>query len=72
MTHNIRQELARLAVDIETLQTHPRNVRQGDVGAISISLEANGQYRPIVVHKATNQILAGKPRQATAARFDLH
>ena len=59
MTHNIRQELARLAVDIETLQTHPRNVRQGDVGAISISLEKNGQYRPIVVHKSTSQILAG-------------
>lgn len=59
MAHNIRTEIARLAVDIDLLTTHPRNVRQGDVGAISISLEKNGQYRPIVVHKSTSQILAG-------------
>lgn len=56
---NIRPELARLAQPIDSVQPHPRNVRQGDVGAISVSLEANGQYRPIVVHKPTGNILAG-------------
>ena len=46
-------------VDIGTVQPHPKNVRQGDIGAISESLKAHGQYRPIVVDKRTNQILAG-------------
>lgn len=46
-------------VDIGTVQPHPKNVRQGDIGAISESLKAHGQYRPIVVDRRTNQILAG-------------
>ena len=59
MAHNITKELVRLAKPIESVQPHPRNVRQGDVGAIATSLEINGQYRPIVVHKTSNNILAG-------------
>lgn len=55
----IREELGELAVDIKKLQLHPKNVRQGDVGLISQSLEAHGQYRPIVVQKSTGFILAG-------------
>lgn len=46
-------------VDIDLIEPHPKNVRQGDIGAISESLKAHGQYRPIVVDKRTNQILAG-------------
>jgi hypothetical protein len=46
-------------IDIDSIQPHPKNVRQGDIGAISESLKAHGQYRPIVVDKRTNQILAG-------------
>lgn len=46
-------------VDIDSIETHPKNVRQGDIGAISESLKAHGQYRPIVVDKRTNRILAG-------------
>lgn len=46
-------------VDIDSVETHPQNVRQGDIGAISESLKAHGQYRPIVVDKRTNRILAG-------------
>lgn len=57
--HNVRKELEKLAQDIDSVKPHPRNVRQGDIGTISRSLEANGQYRPIVVHKPTNHILAG-------------
>lgn len=55
----VRKELARLAVPIDSVKPHPKNVRQGDVGSISVSLAKNGQYRPIVVHKPTNHILAG-------------
>jgi len=46
-------------VPIDTVQTHPQNVRQGDVGAIAESLSLHGQYRPIVVQKSTGYILAG-------------
>lgn len=46
-------------VDINSIEAHPKNVRQGDIGAISESLKAHGQYRPIVVDKRTNRILAG-------------
>ena len=46
-------------VDINWVEAHPKNVRQGDIGAISESLKAHGQYRPIVVDKRTNRILAG-------------
>jgi hypothetical protein len=59
MAHNIRTEIARLAQPIGSVTPHPRNVRQGDIGAIATSLEAHGQYRPIVVHKPTGHILAG-------------
>ncbi len=46
-------------VDINSIEAHPKNVRQGDIGAISESLKTHGQYRPIVVDKRTNRILAG-------------
>lgn len=46
-------------VDVNSIQPHPKNVRQGDIGAISESLKAHGQYRPIVVDRRTNKILAG-------------
>lgn len=55
----IPEELAPLAIPIGNVTPHPRNVRQGDVGAISESLRHHGQYRPIVVHKSTGHILAG-------------
>lgn len=56
---NIVPEIANLAQPITDFRTHPRNVRQGDIGAICESLEKNGQYRPIVVQKSTGYILAG-------------
>jgi len=46
-------------VQLGTLIPHPKNVRQGDIGAIAESLRIHGQYRPIVVQKSTNYILAG-------------
>ena len=41
------------------LKPYPDNPRRGNVSAIAASLESNGQYRPIVVQKSTNVILAG-------------
>ncbi len=46
-------------VSVDELKPHPKNARQGDVGAISESLRENGQYRPLVVQQGTNFILAG-------------
>lgn len=46
-------------VPVADLQPYGLNPRQGDIGAISVSLQSNGQYRPIVVNKADNTILAG-------------
>lgn len=47
------------SVPIDVLKPHPRNPRQGDVGAIVQSIEANGLYRPLYVQRSTNYILAG-------------
>lgn len=46
-------------VALTELRVHPQNVRQGDVGAISASLEAHGQYRPLIVQRSTGYVLAG-------------
>jgi hypothetical protein len=46
-------------VDIGLLQTHPRNVRKGNVEAIKESLKAHGQYRPILAQKSTGHIIGG-------------
>lgn len=54
-----QRNIKHLIVDIDSIKTHPKNVRQGDIGAICESLKAHGQYRPIVVDGRTNQILAG-------------
>jgi ParB-like chromosome segregation protein Spo0J len=48
-----------VATNISDLTPHPRNVRQGDIGAIATSLETFGQYRPIIYQKATRHIIAG-------------
>lgn len=46
-------------VPIRYVRPHPRNPREGDVGAISESLKTLGQYRPIVVNKKDSTILIG-------------
>ena len=55
----IREELQQLSIDIDQIHPHPRNVRQGDIGAISESLKAHGQYRAVVYQESTKRILAG-------------
>jgi ParB-like chromosome segregation protein Spo0J len=46
-------------VPITNVRPHPRNPREGDVGAISESLKTLGQYRPIIVNKNDLTILIG-------------
>ena len=53
------KNIGSLLMDIDLLTPHPRNVRQGDIGAICESLKAHGQYRAIVFQKSSNQIIAG-------------
>ena len=54
-----QKELATVSASIDDITPHPKNVRQGDIGAISESLKAHGQYRAIVVQRSTGHILAG-------------
>lgn len=48
--------------DIAKLEEHPENPRQGDVGAISVSIDANGFYGALIVQKSTGYVLAGNHR----------
>ncbi len=54
-------------VPTDSLHPHPDNPRRGDLEAIQASLRAHGQYRPIVVNRATMEVLAGN-HLAEAAR----
>jgi len=38
---------------IADLHLHPKNPREGDIGAIAVSLEQNGQFAPIIVNRRT-------------------
>jgi len=55
----IPDELEDLTVPIDSVARYPQNPRDGDVGAIAVSLEENGQFRPIVVNRRDHLILAG-------------
>ena len=46
-------------VSVDTLKEFEGNPRKGNVKELVESLKANGQYKPIVVQKSTNSILAG-------------
>lgn len=48
-----------VSVPVDTLEPHPENARQGDIGAIAESLRVNGIYRPLVVQASSNLILKG-------------
>ena len=59
--------MARVA--IAQLREHPDNPRIGNVKAIASSLEAHGQYRPIVANSRTNRIVAGHHTVKAAAKI---
>ena len=59
---HINEALWPLVVPLAALQPHPRNPRQGDVGAISQSLAAFGQQKPVVAQRRDDEphiIIAG-------------
>ncbi|MFF1820379.1 ParB/RepB/Spo0J family partition protein [Kribbella sp. NPDC058245] len=56
---NIPESLAALAVPIKDLMPYGRNPRRGNVAVIQESLAEHGQYRPVVVRRGTNEVLAG-------------
>jgi ParB-like chromosome segregation protein Spo0J len=52
-------EMLTKLVKIKDCRTHPKNVRKGNLRAIRESLEAHGQYRPIVIQASTGHVIAG-------------
>ena len=59
-------EQAYTEMKVADLKPHPANPRQGDVGAIHQSIEANGFYGALIVQKETGYVLAGNHRLAAA------
>lgn len=56
-------------VPIDSVEPHPRNYREHDVGAIHESIKRFGQYLPVVVQRSTSYIVAGSGRwEAQKAR----
>jgi DNA modification methylase len=53
-------------VPLDRLSLHPRNVNQGDLGAIHESVGTNGFYGAIVAQRSTGHVLAGNHRLMTA------
>lgn len=49
-------------VPIDSLEYHPRNPNQGDLGQIGRSIEVNGWWGTVLVQKSTRYILAGNHR----------
>ena len=49
-------------VDIDTVAPHPRNFREWDLGALSVSIARLGLYLPVVVQRSTGYIVAGSGR----------
>lgn len=47
----IAEQLQHLAIEVDELRLHPRNPREGDVGAITESLAAFGQTKPVVAQR---------------------
>ena len=58
-------------VPIGSIQPHPRNVNDGDVGAIVQSIRANQFFGACLVQKSTGNILAGKHRWLAARECEL-
>jgi ParB-like chromosome segregation protein Spo0J len=57
-------------IKIDSLVEYPGNARKGNVGILVESLKVNGQYRPIIVQKSTNYVLAGNHLLKAASRLE--
>ncbi len=49
-------------VPIDSIQPHPKNYREHDLGSIHVSIETFSLYLPLVVQRSTGFILAGSGR----------
>lgn len=58
-------------VPINQLTNHPANPRQGDIGAIAVSIQENGWYGTIVAQKSTGHVLAGNHRLQAAQQLGI-
>lgn len=58
-------------VSTDQLVPHPKNPRQGDVGAIAESIKENGWYGTIIAQQGTNFILAGNHRWQAAQQLGM-
>lgn len=58
-------------VKIKDLKPHPENPRQGDIGAIAVSIQENGWYGTIVAQKSTGYVLAGNHRLEAAHQLGI-
>ena len=56
---------------IKDLSLHPDNPRQGDIGAIAVSIEQNGWYGTVVAQKSTGHVLAGNHRLQAAQQLGM-
>jgi len=54
------------AIPIDQLTEHPDNYNQGDIGAISVSMDSHGFYGAVIAQRSTGRILAGNHRYRTA------
>lgn len=58
-------------VEVNTLTLHPRNARDGDIGAIITSIQQNGWFGTLVAQKSTRYILAGNHRFQAARQLGM-
>jgi ParB-like chromosome segregation protein Spo0J len=58
-------------VAVGRLKVHPRNPRQGDVGAICESIRANQFFGALVVQRSTCHVLAGNHRLLAAKQVGM-
>lgn len=56
-------------VKLGELRPYPGNARRGDVDAIASSLEAHGQFRPLIVQRSTGYVLGGNHTLQAAQRL---
>lgn len=62
--------LEALAVPVDTLEVRDGNPRRSDVDAVVASLEAFGQYKPVVVNRDDRRVIAGRAVLAAARRLE--
>ena len=59
MTHGVPESLLSEAVPVTDVKRYPGNARVHDLDTIAASLQANGQFRPIIANKRTGHIIKG-------------